>query len=292
MSRFKHPEYGYAITAILMWSTVATAFKLALKNISPAQLLGIASVVSCITLCSILLVQGRLKQPFLYLSQNPGYYLLLGLLNPCLYYLVLFKAYELLPAQQAQPINYTWAITLSLLAVPFLKHRFSFRDGIAMLLSYLGVVVIATRGDLAAMQFDSGAGVVLALLSTLLWSFYWILNTRRGGEPVASLAACFLAGTPLVLIYCLLSEPLPAWSALSMSAAVYVGIFEMGAAFVFWQLAMRHTGNTARIGNLIFLSPFLSLFFINRVLGEKIEPATYVGLMLIVIALLFQHRKS
>ena len=35
--------------------------------------------------------------------------LLPGLLNPCLYYLVLFKAYELLPAQQAQALNYSWA---------------------------------------------------------------------------------------------------------------------------------------------------------------------------------------
>ena len=41
----------------------------------------------------------------------------LGFLNPFLYYVVLFKAYDLLPAQEAQPLNYTWAITLAILFV-------------------------------------------------------------------------------------------------------------------------------------------------------------------------------
>ena len=65
-----------------------------------------------------------------------SYYVLLGLLNPFLYYLVLFKAYALLPAQQAQPLNYTWAITLSLLAVPLLKQQVRWQEWLALLVSY------------------------------------------------------------------------------------------------------------------------------------------------------------
>ena len=44
---------------------------------------------------------------------------ILGLVNPFLYYLVLFKAYDLLPAQEAQAINYTWALMLAFLSVIF-----------------------------------------------------------------------------------------------------------------------------------------------------------------------------
>ena len=64
-----------------------------------------------------------------------------ALLNPVLYYLVLFEAYDRLPAQIAQPLNYTWAITLALLAVPLLGQRLSGRDMLAVLLGYGGVVI-------------------------------------------------------------------------------------------------------------------------------------------------------
>jgi len=40
---------------------------------------------------------------------------------------------------------------------------------------------------------------------------------------------------------------------------------------------------------LIFISPFLSLFFISTFLGETIDPATVVGLCLIVIGLVMQQ---
>ncbi|MCV5334478.1 DMT family transporter, partial [Escherichia coli] len=73
---------------------------------------------------------------------NPWYYLLLGLINPLAYYLILFKAYDLLPASQAQAINYSWAITLTLMAAVFLGQKIRGKDWIACGFSYLGVIVI------------------------------------------------------------------------------------------------------------------------------------------------------
>ncbi|WP_427977079.1 DMT family transporter [Agarivorans sp.] len=281
--------YFFGISAVLMWSTVATAFKLALQWLSPVQLVLLASCCSVLVLSVILAWQRKLPLAWAYAKQRPGYFLLVGAINPFLYYLVLFKAYDLLPAQQAQSLNYTWAITLALLAVPFLKQQLRKQDLVAMLLGYLGVLVIATRGDLLAMQFDSIAGVLLALFSTLLWAGYWIINTRNQGEPVASLLVAFCFSLPMVALYCWWSDGLPAFNAKAWLGAAYVGLFEMGIAFVCWVMALKYTQNTARISNLIFISPFLSLFFINHFLGEAIEPATYLGLLLIISGLLIQQ---
>ena len=68
-----------------------------------------------------------------------------------------------------------------------------------------------------------------------------------------------------------------------------MGTFEMGLCFVLWLMAMKLTDNTARISNLIFLSPFLSLIFIHFLLGEDILPSTFIGLILIVTGLSFQR---
>jgi drug/metabolite transporter (DMT)-like permease len=56
-------------------------------------------------------------------------------------------------------------------------------------------------------------------------------------------------------------------------------------------MAMKLTDNTARISNLIFLSPFLSLIFIHFLLGEKILFATFIGLILIILGLCCQRIK-
>jgi len=66
----------------------------------------------------------------------------------------------------------------------------------------------------------------------------------------------------------------------------------MGLTFVLWLSALRLTRSTSRIANLIFLAPFLSLIFINFVLGERVRGATLIGLVLIVVGLLLQGRRS
>ena len=121
----------YGLCAVLLWSTVATAFKLALRELDVWQLVAYSVCFSCLALFAILWRQGRLALLPRYARETPVYFLLMGLVNPVAYYLVLLRAYDLLPAQQAQAINYTWAITLALLAVPLLGHRLNRRDALA-----------------------------------------------------------------------------------------------------------------------------------------------------------------
>jgi drug/metabolite transporter (DMT)-like permease len=277
------------LVAVGFWSTAATAFKIALAHLDIFQLLFYASLTSSVVLLPVLAWRGSLSQLGPHFRQSPGYFLLVSAMNPCLYYLVLFSAYDLLPAQQAQAINYTWAIVLALLAVPLLGHRLHWTDGLAALMGYLGVLIIATRGDLTGLQFTSLPGVGLALLSTLVWAGYWILGTRSSGDSVVAMTLNFLLATPLCLALCLLfSSPwIGDWRGLA--AAGYVGAFEMGITFVIWSIALKTTSRVALVGNLIFLAPFLSLFFIQGVLGESIHPATLVGLMLIVPGALLQQ---
>ena len=221
-----------------MWSTVATAFKLALAHLDPPQLLLIANLTSCLVLALVLTFRGELPRLARLTRRQWLRAAFAGALNPFLYYSLIFKAYALLPAQEAQAINYTWAITLSLLAVPLLGQRLSGRDGLAIFLGYFGVVIIATRGNLTGLTFASPLGVVLALVSTVVWALSWILGARDDRAPVVALLSNFLCSLPLSLLaVCLVSDPLPA-SPVGLLAAAYAGTFEMGLAFVSWLSAM------------------------------------------------------
>lgn len=279
----------YALGAVLIWSTVATAFKLSLRSLSPAHLLLYANFFSVLLLGTILLLRGELGRA---LPKSRRELLLsagFGLLNPFLYYLILFKAFALLPAQEAQPLNYTWAITLSILAVPLLGQRLGLRELLAILISYGGVLVISTRGDLLGMHFSDPLGVGLALGSTIIWALYWIFNVRDPRPPLAGLFMNFLCALPLIFVYCLLFTDLRLPDAGGLLGAAYVGFFEMGISFFLWLQALKYTASAARISTLIFISPFISLVLIHFLVGEEILPSTFVGLILIVAGLLLQQ---
>jgi drug/metabolite transporter (DMT)-like permease len=284
--------YLYGLCTVLIWSTVATAFKIALAHMDHVQLLLVADAVSVVTLGAILAAKGKLGLLRTLKVREILGNGLLGALNPFLYYLVLFKAYSLLPAQVAQPLNYTWAITLSLLAVPFLGQTLRRRDLLAILVSYAGVVLLSTQGDFSGLHFGNPRGVVLALVSTIIWAFYWIGNTKNPTDPMLALFLNFTLAFPLILATTLTTSGLPAWDNPGLPAACYVGMFEMGISFALWLMAMRLTVSTARIGNLIFLSPFLSLVLIHFILGESIHATTYAGLTLILAGNLLQKCRS
>ncbi len=217
--------------------------------------------------------------------------LILGAINPFLYYLVLFKAYDLLPAQEAQAINYTWALMLAFLSVPFLKQKLRLNDIIAGIICYFGVLIISTKGEPFSLNFTNIDGVLLALLSTILWSLYWIFNTKSKSDSVIGLFCNFLFATPMILIYYFFTQPIQTPEATGLLAAIYVGLFEMGITFLFWLKAMQSTMNTAKIANLIFISPFLSLIFIYFILNEPIFISTLFGLLFIIIGLVIQQKR-
>ncbi|EGQ7966950.1 DMT family transporter [Vibrio vulnificus] len=283
---------GFGLSAVLLWSTVATAFKLTLAEFSPIQMLTVASVVSAMALLTICALQGKLTQISTTFLSNPWYYLLLGLINPLAYYLILFKAYDLLPASQAQAINYSWAITLTLMAAVFLGQKIRKQDWVACVFSYVGVIVIATKGDLLGLSFESPVGVALALTSTLLWAGYWILNTKNQADPIVGVLLGFLVAIPFAIALTVIEGQ--SWGQISMQgwlAVTYVGLFEMGVTFVLWLSALKLTNNTARISNLIFASPFISLMLLSSIIGEEIHPTTLIGLMLIIAGLVIQQIK-
>src|SRR5690554_4839471 len=281
----------YGLGTVLLWSTVATAFKLALADLAPVQMLLVACTASVLVMAVILMLQKRWHLVFSLKKRQYIQSFGMGLINPCLYYFFLFGAFDRLPAQEAQPLNYTWALVLAYLSVPFLGHRLRRLDILAGLVCYAGVVVIATRGAVTTLSFSDPLGVALAIGSTLVWASYWIIAIRDTRDPVVGLFLNFLFGLPVIALICWYTVGLEFPLGGSLAAGLYVGVFEMGIAFVLWSQAMKKAENTSKVSNLIFISPFLSLVFIYFILGEVILPSTYVGLVLIITGLWLQQKK-
>lgn len=281
--------YIYAIIAVLFWSTVASAFKVSLRYVDVFQLLFFSSLFSVVILFIILFIQNKLKLLQTYEAKDFLHSALLGFLNPFLYYIVLFKAYSLLRAQEALSLNYTWPIMLALLSIPILKQKIGFKSILAIFISFLGAFIIATKGNIISFKFTNILGVLLALGSTVIWSLFWIYNIKDKRDYVAKLFLNFVFGFIFILIAAPLFSKISIPDMRGLFGAGYVGLFEMGITFIFWLKALQLSRTTAKVANLIYLSPFISLIIINRIVGENILVSTVIGLILIVTGIIVQQ---
>ncbi|HRX12072.1 MAG TPA: DMT family transporter [Draconibacterium sp.] len=285
----------FAGLAVLFWSTVATAFKIALLEFDFIQLIFYASAVTVVLLFFVLIFQQKVS---LILKQTPkqlGYSLLMAAFNPLLYYLVLFRAYSLLPAQVAQPLNMIWPITLALLSVPLLKQKIGWVSVAALFISFAGVFIISSQGGWDGFGNTNPLGVSLAVGSSVLWSLYWIFNVRDKRDEVVKLFLNFAFGLVLLAPVVYFFSDFEIQINRSFYAVIFTGIFEVGITYIFWLKAMNLTTNNAKIGNLVFFTPFLSLVFIHFILKETIYITTFIGLIFIVAGVLVQQldkRKS
>ncbi len=285
----QNKAYLYAFSAVLLWSTVATAFKIALQYVDFMQLLLFSSGIATLVMLVILSIEGKLKKAF-QISANEIYKSAFrGALNPFLYYLILFKAYDILPAQEAMTLNYTWPIMLILLSVPLLHQKLSKVGVLSIILSFVGVLLIASKGNLANLQLTNLYGDLLALSTSIVWALFWIVNIKSAIDESIKLFYSFLFGflftLPVVFFFSSFSIPPLA----GIASVIYIGMAEMGITFFFWLNALKLSRRTDQVSQLIYLSPFLSLIFIGIFLHEVIQFTTVYGLIFILLGIFLNN---
>jgi drug/metabolite transporter (DMT)-like permease len=274
--------FSLALISTLFWSTMGTAFKLTLNYLNPGMLLLIATLTAFTFLGTVVLIKGKigkLKQITLKQIINSA---LMGLFNPFLYYLVLFEAYNRIPAQEGVALNYIWPVMLVIFSIIFLKQHIKLLSLIAILVSFGGTVVIAMHGNFSELKFSDPLGVGLAIGSALFWASFWIINMKDPREAIVKMFVNFAFGAVYIFAWNIFTGNITIPSLNGLAGAVYIGIFEMGLTFVLWLTALKLSTNTARVSNLVFISPFISLMLISLVVGEKILPSTIIGLVIIV----------
>ena len=278
---------------VFFWATVATAFKIALNEISNLQLLLIASSTALIV-CFIELIRTK-KLNLLgesLLSRSTIFRgAWQGLMNPFIYYLILFKGYSLLPAQIAQPLNFSWQIVLMILMAIFLKQKMHFNQVAGVLVSFSGIIILSLNNsaDISGKLSVFGLGLIIA--STIIWATYWLLKINEKQDSVIELFVSFLFGT-IYLVVVSLFTPMEFPPLKPLLAGIYAGMFEMGITFILWSKALKLATNRVTLTQLIYLSPLLSLLLIHFILGEKIGVLTVVGLFLIIGGILISNLKQ
>jgi drug/metabolite transporter (DMT)-like permease len=286
-------SYIYAGLAVFFWSTIPTVFKIGLRELDVLSLLTIATFTSTAVLF-IIVASGK-KLELIKKTTGKEFLVsaLLGLVNPVFYYIILLKAYKLLPAQVAQPLNMIWPIILVFLSVPMLKQKIPAKSFAALFISFVGVYIISSQGHPLSPGRSDTTGVLLATGSSVLWAFYFIINMKDKRDESVKLFTNFMFASIYLVISIIVSGNLDsAISPAGAGASVYVGIFEMGVTFFFWLKALQLSETSDKVSNLVYIAPFLSLVFVHFIIKETVYYTTPAGLLLIIAGIFLQNQRS
>jgi drug/metabolite transporter (DMT)-like permease len=171
-----------------------------------------------------------------------------------------------------------------------LKQRVRLPQLLGILLSLVGVVVIATEGrpqSLGGMTLNRGDLWILA--AGLDWALYSVCLRWRPSElePLTFLSAIMGIGLiPLIGLYAwdLALGHRFAINATNLGAIGYVGLFPSVLAYIFWNRAVDEMGAN-RTGQYMHLMPAFGALLATLVLGERLLWFHAVGAGLIALGI-------
>lgn len=278
--------YMLAAASIFFWSTVATVSKIMLGTFSQYQLLCISALFAGTALLLFNLFTGKLKKITEYRAKDILLMVLIGLCGNFFYYVGYYGGAKLMPASTAFVVNYFWPIMSVLFACIILHEKLTVRKALAFALSFLGVIIIS-GSNMVSLNTGLLLGTALCLFGATSYGLFTALTKKFPYDVTVSMMFSFFASFVLSLVINLVMGTDWTMSIPQVLGFAWNGVFSMAGGSVCWALALSK-GDTAKISNLAYITPVLSLIWVFIVLHEPIVLSTLLGLAVILIGILVQ----
>jgi len=284
-------EYMYAAISIFVWSTVATTTKLLLGNLNSMQILMVGNFFATTFLCVLNIATGRIKLLKTLRIRDFLRIFSLGFFGIFLYNLFLYSGIDRMLASQAFIINYLWPIMTVLFASIILKEKMTVRKAIAILLSFVGVVIVASDGSLQGFSAENISGALFCILAAVSYGLFSALNKKFGYDQFISMMLYYFTSFIIATGYVFLTKDYFTIGSVQIAGLAWVGICSSAVGYTCWALALRY-GNTVKISNLAYITPFLSLVWTFLLLKEPFSVYSFLGLLIIVLGIFIQMKSG
>jgi drug/metabolite transporter (DMT)-like permease len=272
--------WGAALFAVIAWGASFIATKIVLRELNPASVIWLRSLLGTMVLGGILVHR---RQP-IRINRNQLLYLgLLGFLGVTLHQWL--QSFGLITAQAATT---AWIIAIipvfiALLGWIFLKERLLGLQIFGIIVAVLGVLLVVSGGDLFA-NFRGSFGVIgdyFILISALNWAIFSVLSRRTLLENPAAVMMFYVMtwGWLFATVFLFRSQEIRLISRMSLQgwlAIGFLGIVCSGLAYVAWYYALKkHTAS--QVGVFLYLEPLVTLGLAAVLLEEAITIASIAG---------------
>jgi len=186
-------------------------------------------------------------------------------------------------------------VTTSLVAVLFFGERWSKRQGVGVVFSMLGVLIVITRGDFQVLQSLSlNRGEVMLLGAVLMWTTYAIMGkvVMRRVPPVLATAVSMMIGAVLLLGVSLSENGWARIPDISLQVAaelVYLAVCASFIAFLIFNIGVREIG-ASKASAYINLMPVCAVLIAALFYGEPVTLVHAAGMVFVMSGVLLTTR--
>ena len=284
LSMKKH--YLYAAISIFGWSTVATVVKILLGTMNSLQVLSISALFASLFLLVAGVATGIIKKLKAYTPRDYIMSVLISLPGTFFYYIFYYTGTSYMLASQAFIVNYLWPIMCVVFACIILKEKLTLVKAVALFLSFIGVTVTVGK-DILVFKWDTLMGAIFCALGAVSYGILTVLNKKSKFEKPNTMMIGFF--TSFIITSCI-SIPqygLPSLSGGQLLGIIWNGVVTIGLSNTLWQMAIE-SGDTAKISNLAYITPVLSMVWTSLILKEPITLWSVIGLAIILLGILIQ----
>lgn len=224
------------------------------------------------------------------IRRHAGLMFAAGAIGTGLFNVLMYAALETTTAINAALLVALCPVMIPVMAYFILGERLSGRLALGIAVSLVGVAMIITQGELAALRSLSfRPGDLLMVVTMLCWSLYSVLVKKKPPalDPFIFLTAILIFTVPMLLPFyiweSMAGQVMPVtWEA--AAASVYTGVFPTALALLFYNRGVMVLGAN-RVGPYNNLVPVFGTMMAILFLGEPLEIHHIVGAVVIAVAL-------
>ena len=281
-------NYLYALLTVFIWSTLAATAKMLLADIPNLETLAVSSIFSFVFMLGINIITGGVRELKKYSLKDYAIMAGLGFLGLFMYSALYYYGLAQLTSQEACILNYLWPIMLVIFSSIILKEKMTVAKCLAMLCSFLGIAILSAGGGSAATG-NAIAGMIACIVAAACYGLFSVLNKKADYNQNIAMMVIWFVVTICSVILGLMTEEWKPIEGTQWLGMIWLGVVIDAVAYLLWALALKGDENTARIANLAYLTPFLSLVVSAIVLKEQITVRAIIALIFIVGGILLQN---
>jgi len=285
--------WGAALFAVTAWGASFIAIKISLRELNPASVIWLRSLLGTMVLGGILFH----RRQSIRINRNQLLYLgLLGFLGVTLHQWL--QSFGLMTAKASTT---AWIIAIipvfiALLGWIFLKERLQWLQIIGIIIAVLGVLLVVSGGDIFSV-FNGSFGVVgdyFILISALNWAIFSILSRRTLLQNPAAVMMFYVMtwGWLFATVLLFRSQEISLIRRMSIQgwfAVGFLGIVCSGLAYVAWYDALK-ISSASQVGVFLYFEPLVALGLAAVLLDEAITIVSIVGGISILLGVWLVNR--
>jgi len=279
------------VICMLFWGSVFPIAKTLLVNMSGTSLALCRFIIAVLSL-GIYMKLSHIKLPRLALSQWV-ILLLVGVFGVGGFNIALFSGLQQTSATNGALIMSLSPIVTSLLSSVLSKKWITKKQGISLIISLGGVVLVITHGSLDRLiQLNVNHGDLIIVMAMLVWSSYTVFSQKLS-DWTATLPytqITMAGGLFALLIFSLIHVENRAWqevqilSVIGMVEVLYLGLFATVIGYLFWIQGVFALGS-AKASIFFNLVPVFAAL-ISMVFGQAIMPLQLIGMAIVLRSIL------